>query len=478
MSMLKIVINNDGSVRLIDFPNYIVKGSYGVDTAIYVAFAEQNINDGTFTALAEFILPDGSHQNLPLTHTITTDNLQWKYEYLNAAITAFSGVLLCSIRVSSNTGSNVLYSYNTKITINPSTLTPDEEAVTNITQAQYTVLYDAVESALESLGAYDTDINNAIATIDSKLDKITNAGTYVYAHTGSTQTQIDCVYSVLANAVVRRNADGQVYVPNTPTNNSHATSKYYVDNLVSTLKANAYQSVDLTTYPTLADFLESTGEEGYIYLYPTDTSDLTKPKYEYIYESDAWVLVGTTELDLTNYYSKSEIQGINNQLLASAYDNTSTYSIGDFVIYNNTLYRCKTNVSTAENFDSSKWTSVKVSDYIGQFESSLANTNDSVSVKFNQDTSTLLGDGAYEMVFVGTTSNLPYTYSLGIVRLGYYLNAYTPGTIVIPFESGLIPLTFTRASSSPYVWSVKFSGFLPNVSTGDVLGTLYFRSVK
>lgn len=46
--------------------------------------------------------------------------------------------------------------------------------------------------------------------------------------------------------------------------------------------------------------------------------------------------------------------------LAPAYDATATYSVGDYVTYNKTLYRCTTAITTAEAFDDTKWTAVKV----------------------------------------------------------------------------------------------------------------------
>ncbi len=46
--------------------------------------------------------------------------------------------------------------------------------------------------------------------------------------------------------------------------------------------------------------------------------------------------------------------------IAPAYDATATYSVGDYVTYNKTLYRCTTAISTAEAFDDTKWTAVKV----------------------------------------------------------------------------------------------------------------------
>ncbi len=37
------------------------------------------------------------------------------------------------------------------------------------------------------------------------------------------------------------------------------------------------------------------------------------------------------------------------------YSSSSTYKVGDFVVYNNVLYRCITAVATPEAWNSSKW---------------------------------------------------------------------------------------------------------------------------
>ena len=50
------------------------------------------------------------------------------------------------------------------------------------------------------------------------------------------------------------------------------------------------------------------------------------------------------------------------QNIAESYDDTLTYSVGDYVIYNGLLYKCDTAVSTAEAFDPTKWTRVVVTD--------------------------------------------------------------------------------------------------------------------
>ena len=75
-------------------------------------------------------------------------------------------------------------------------------------------------------------------------------------------------------------------------------------NAITTIKKNSYQLVDTSVYTTLNAFLQSTGEEGYIYLYPISLSELTKGYYQYIWENSAWLSLGTTQIDLSDYMKK------------------------------------------------------------------------------------------------------------------------------------------------------------------------------
>lgn len=50
--------------------------------------------------------------------------------------------------------------------------------------------------------------------------------------------------------------------------------------------------------------------------------------------------------------------GINN------YNNSSTYSVGDYTRYLDKVYKCNTAIETAEDFDSSKWTQSTVLEYL------------------------------------------------------------------------------------------------------------------
>lgn len=52
--------------------------------------------------------------------------------------------------------------------------------------------------------------------------------------------------------------------------------------------------------------------------------------------------------------------------IANVYDSSATYAIGDYAIYQNTLYKCTTAINVGEVFDPTKWTSVKVMSEVGQ----------------------------------------------------------------------------------------------------------------
>lgn len=48
----------------------------------------------------------------------------------------------------------------------------------------------------------------------------------------------------------------------------------------------------------------------------------------------------------------------------NSYDNSSTYSVGDYTRYLDKVYKCNTAIETAEDFDSSKWTQSTVLEYL------------------------------------------------------------------------------------------------------------------
>lgn len=51
---------------------------------------------------------------------------------------------------------------------------------------------------------------------------------------------------------------------------------------------------------------------------------------------------------------------------ADAYDAAQTYTVGDLVIYENQLYKCTTAITTAEQWDSTKWAATTLADELGE----------------------------------------------------------------------------------------------------------------
>lgn len=60
--------------------------------------------------------------------------------------------------------------------------------------------------------------------------------------------------------------------------------------------------------------------------------------------------------------------------IASAYDETSTYAQGDFCIYEGVLYQANQDIETAEEWDSTHWDSVKLTDIMGTGSASIDDT--------------------------------------------------------------------------------------------------------
>lgn len=72
-----------------------------------------------------------------------------------------------------------------------------------------------------------------------------------------------------------------------------------------------------------------------------------------------------------------------NDYLGDVYDSSKTYAVGDYCIYENTLYKCTVEITTAEVFDSSKWKKTSVDKEIDNIETAmggkLSKTGDTMS---------------------------------------------------------------------------------------------------
>lgn len=95
----------------------------------------------------------------------------------------------------------------------------------------------------------------------------------------------------------------------------------------------------------------------------TGTTTLAESVYE--------EMGGTTPLITESQTVKGAVNELKTIEGTEAYDNTATYAVGDYCIYNSTRYKCITAVTTAEDFDSTKWSATTTNNDISELNSSL-----------------------------------------------------------------------------------------------------------
>lgn len=92
-------------------------------------------------------------------------------------------------------------------------------------------------------------------------------------------------------------------------------------------------------------------------------------------EYDAWEQGGTLDPDVMYFITDGQAGGslVLPESIAAEYDDTASYTAGDFVMYEGVLYKCN-HISATGSFDPTKWDAISATDYINSVKSSL-NTN-------------------------------------------------------------------------------------------------------
>ena len=75
---------------------------------------------------------------------------------------------------------------------------------------------------------------------------------------------------------------------------------------------------------------------------------------------------------MTNKELTDAVNNIDMSVVSDEYDSTLTYSVGDYCIYNNTLYECITTVTVPEVFDSTKWRATNVGAELNKINTDLS----------------------------------------------------------------------------------------------------------
>lgn len=72
---------------------------------------------------------------------------------------------------------------------------------------------------------------------------------------------------------------------------------------------------------------------------------------------------------------------LNKTVVTDAYSSSNTYAVGDYCVYGNTLYKCTTAITTAENWNSAHWTAVTVTDEIKENAVAISSTQPTTEEK-------------------------------------------------------------------------------------------------
>lgn len=78
-----------------------------------------------------------------------------------------------------------------------------------------------------------------------------------------------------------------------------------------------------------------------------------------------------------------------------AYDDTATYAVGDLCIYNNTLYKCTTAITTAEAWNASHWTATSIADEISALNTGKQDNLSKGSLSSGDDLDNISTSGFY-----------------------------------------------------------------------------------
>ena len=121
--------------------------------------------------------------------------------------------------------------------------------------------------------------------------------------------------------------------------------------------------------------------------------------------------------------------------LAPQYSNESTYKVDSYVLYENTLYKCITEVSEAENFNSEKWEKCYLSDILNG-DSDLKEIEVGVGLTWSQGTNTGIETNSGDYVTICISSISANSYAIDETNWENYITISNATVIDI---NGSIP---------------------------------------
>ena len=129
---------------------------------------------------------------------------------------------------------------------------------------------------------------------------------------------------------------------------------------------------------------------------------------------------------------------LNKTVVTDVYSISSTYAVGDYCIYENTLYKCTTAITTAEAWNSAHWTAVNISDELESIKGELSNKLN--SNKVIQENGTVSTSNIYSSEAIQNILNKIHPVgTIKMTTVNTNPGTYLPGTWVA-WGSGRVPV--------------------------------------
>ena len=115
----------------------------------------------------------------------------------------------------------------------------------------------------------------------------------------------------------------------------------------------------------------------------TQYYNLDKPSYDEV----ADIEIINANMDKIDTQMRNNADGVNfaKCISSDAYDNSKSYAVGDYCIYDNKLYRCITAIESAEAFNIAKWEQTTVGKEVKQLNSNLKDVNKVIYLASSSD---------------------------------------------------------------------------------------------
>ena len=294
---------------------------------------------------------------------------------------------------------------------------------------QNTLIFDNAPTADSSNPVKSGGIFTALEDKQDTLtfDDTPTAGSNNPVKSGGVKTALDAKQNTLTfDSTPTENSNNPVTSGGIFTALGNFYTKVDVDALISAIQSLKKEVV--AELPT-TDISTDT-----IYLVPSSSSQTQNVYDEYLYINNAWELIGSTAVDLTNYYTKTEVDAaLANKQNTLTFDNTPTASSNNPVKSGGifTALEDKQDTLTFDNAPIANsnnpaksggiFTAIKnVSDKLYSSIAGIAQNNKGSMELYSEDLNDIVTSGFYNAM---TCQNAPFTYCALIV-CGYYMNGY------------------------------------------------------